>query len=649
MVKRFFGILVATVLTGCGGGGGGGSSSSVSLVPSAPPGPTGGGSSSSGSSTINEGELAENSLRVYSSQFSAASAPVPGSQREEVYDPQTQSSVARAFAQATLTAATTSRKDSAFLIASSTYGIAPAARDLIAAIGVAEDGYTFLDTGSEDVSNRSAYLSTPENSLVNILSNPLYTKRGSRLVGGLIISPDDINSHGWIVSDTGFDGNIDPLAGITGRGWLRRHKADIEHGYSQAVATGKVRLFYGLSADGASRHSSSNGCKGFEQYCLGTPYSLRVKNGQGGYTDVEGAFVSTYGFAAYVMAWERMPADTPISKVFELGDACAHDLGEQGADADTGLGRLDVGCMAGRIYQASVVVEEDASDEEEDIPTVVPPVTVMVDPTPTVTVAVEVKPTVSATISVPEDKEDLSVTVVVDPTPTVTVAVKPTVSITISVPEEKEDLPVTEEDANEEEEDVPQVVPPITADPGKVSLSPVTILIKRTSGHWPHTANVIAHKTGDPSRYWIHSHGRELFPDTPSGNSIYIQLKDDYYGRIADFESTRKAILQGTRSSYSGALVPYTVFDSEIGSLPASGWNYEAIYQTTYKNGLAHFLINPVFLDERGKRAMPYGYDIWIDPGYVKNWGWIVTGTGYDWLKHNPSVESPFLHGENSS
>ena len=364
--ERLLFFLAAAALAGCGGGGGGGGSgSSVSLVPAAPPGPAGGGSSS-GSSTINEGALAENSLRVYSSQFSAAAAQVSGVQREEVYDPQTQSSVARSFAQATLAAATTSRKGSAFLIASSAYGIAPAAQDLISAIGVGEDGYTFLDTGSKDVSNRSAYQSTAENSLVNILSNPLYTKRGSKLVGGLIISPDDIRRHGWIVSDTGFDGNVDPVAGITGRGWLRKHKADIAYGYRQAAATGKVRLFYGLSSNGESRHKASNGCKGFEQYCLGTPYSLRIKNAQGRHIDVEGAFVSTYGFAAYVMAWERMPADTHIAKVFELGDECAHDLGEAGADAETGLGRLDVGCMADRIYQASVVVEEDA-------PAVVPP------------------------------------------------------------------------------------------------------------------------------------------------------------------------------------------------------------------------------------------------------------------------------------
>ena len=74
-----------------------------------------------------------------------------------------------------------------------------------------------------------------------------------------------------------------------------------------------------------------------------------------------------------------MAADTSVAKVFELADACAHDLGEVGADADTGLGRLDVGCMASRIYAASVVLEE------KEVPTLVkptPPVTVAVKPAP---------------------------------------------------------------------------------------------------------------------------------------------------------------------------------------------------------------------------------------------------------------------------
>ena len=254
--------LVASVaLSGCGGGGGGATSSVSPSAPSSNPAPV---STPEASSSINEGLLAG----VYSSQFSVA-AQSSGFRRAEVYDPRTRSSVVNSFAKATLTTPTTSRGGNAYLIAGSTFGIAQAARDLLAGIGVAGSSYTFLDTSSNNVSNRSAYQRTSANSIVNILSNPLYTRRGSKLVGGLIISPDDIKKHGWIVSDTGFDGNIDPLAGITGRSWLVKHKADIEHGYRQAVATGKVRLFYGLSSDGQRRHSSANGCKGFERLLSG--------------------------------------------------------------------------------------------------------------------------------------------------------------------------------------------------------------------------------------------------------------------------------------------------------------------------------------------------------------------------------------------
>ena len=165
--------------------------------------------------------------------------------------------------------------------------------------------------------------------------------------------------------------------------------------------------------------------------------------------DVEGAFVSTYGFAAYLLAWERMAADTSVARVFELADACAHDLGKVGADADTGLGRLDMGCMASRIYAAGVVVEE------KETPAVVPPVTVAIKPNPTVTV------TVKPTVSLPEEKEIPEkvppVTVAIKPSPTVTVAVKPTVSL----PEEKE---------------IPEDVPPVTV---AIKPSPtVTVAVK---------------------------------------------------------------------------------------------------------------------------------------------------------------------------
>ena len=51
-------------------------------------------------------------------------------------------------------------------------------------------------------------------------------------------------------------------------------------------------------------------------------------------------------FAAYLMAWERMAANTHISAVFDMALGCVQDIGVPGPDADTGAGRLDIGCMA---------------------------------------------------------------------------------------------------------------------------------------------------------------------------------------------------------------------------------------------------------------------------------------------------------------
>ena len=567
--KRLLCFLAAAALSGCGGGGGGATSSVSPSAPAGSPAPV---ATPETSSSINEGTLAENSLRLYSSQFSSVAAQASGNDSQEVYDPQTRSSLVDAFAKATLADPIASRGSSTYLIASSTYGIAQAARDLLAGIGVANSSYTFLDTAGEGVNNRSAYQKTSANSIVNILSNPLYTRRGSELVGGLIISPDDINKHGWIVSDTGFDGNIDPLAGITGRSWLVKHKADIEHGYRQAVATGKVRLFYGLSADGESRHSSANGCKGFENYCLGTPYSLRVKNAQGRYIDVEGAFVSTYGFAAYVLAWERMAADTSVAKVFELADACAHDLGEVGADADTGLGRLDVGCMASRIYAASVVVED------EEVPTVV---------APTIPVPVVVSP----------------VTKPVAPQP-----VTETVAITPVVPQPEE---------NEVPETEPAVVIPVVEEPqpgnfwnqgasaqdinDEFSRLELTVTTSRKNNAYL----VLYQHDENPSNFIDCSEVNYSFHCRYSGLVQLVEAWDLVFGESVD-------------AMNHGGYNLLELVDDE----PAI--NYDSTYTATGENSLIGFRINPFYLGNLNGATT----STWLNPANIADHGWIVAGTG---------------------
>ena len=63
---------------------------------------------------------------------------------------------------------------------------------------------------------------------------------------------------------------------------------------------------------------------------------------------------AAYGYGIYLLAWERMPENTHISAIFAMGDRCTEDIGEAGPDTDTGLGRLDIGCIAKAVYQANL-------------------------------------------------------------------------------------------------------------------------------------------------------------------------------------------------------------------------------------------------------------------------------------------------------
>ena len=669
---HFTALLAAAALAGCGGGGGGGSGG-ASLLPSTPS--PGGGDSGFENSQVNESTLAASSLLGYSRQLSGSSAQSEGG-AGEVYDPQTQSSVARSFVQATLSAAAVSRSKGAYLIASSTYGIATAARDLLAGIGAGSGSYTFLDTGDSSTSNRSAYLGTPENSLVNILSNPLYTRRGSELVGGLIISPDDIKKHGWIVSDTGFDGDVDPVAGITGRKWLSAHSSEIASGYRQAASTGKVRLFYGLSGDGKGRHAASNGCKGFEQYCLGTPYFVRIRNGQGRYIDVEGAFVSTYGFAAYLMSWERMPEDTHISEVFELGDECAHDLGEAGADADTGLGKLDIGCMAERIYLASVVAEPEseapppvtvtvAEPESEEPPPVTvtvaepeseepPPVTVTVaepeskaPPPVTVTVAEpesKAPPPVTVTVAEPESKAPPPVTVAVNP-PAVVKIISLTirgllVTVTVNLPAMVTDFVEVVSGGVTMTVNLPAMVTlwtPVSLDriyrheartweSHFVSLG-VTVATSRRQN-----AYVIGYRYHDKtysSELEMHKQwGRQLY----EGDSLIVayEVIQEMLGRGISYNPPTDYTILSDYRYISSLYEPHRYYEID----------YQDAYDTTQENSIVHFARDPfylhgsnartVFLSGSDRNVAQVAKDIVIDPETINSHGWIVSGAAYD-------------------
>ena len=126
-------------------------------------------------------------------------------------------------------------------------------------------------------------------------------------------------------------------------------------GYDQALATGKVRLFYPLKADQTVSFPTflnnwgSYNCRYFEQYCIGVPYGF--EDGQPKRTNLSAA----YAFGVYRTAWKQMPRYTDIAEVFAIGDRCTEDIGAEGPDALTGLGRLDVGCMASEVYKANSI------------------------------------------------------------------------------------------------------------------------------------------------------------------------------------------------------------------------------------------------------------------------------------------------------
>ena len=143
---------------------------------------------------------------------------------------------------------------------------------------------------------------------------------------------------------TGEDGKQDPLV------QLPQHFAD---GTKAAAATGRMHFYYGLSSDLSGRDAASSGCKHIREHCIGAPYRFVVELRDSSIATLVGK-PSTFAFAAYLSAWERMPAGTHISAVFDLAERCVEDIGDNGVDDDTGVGRLDIGCLA---YQATQALE----------------------------------------------------------------------------------------------------------------------------------------------------------------------------------------------------------------------------------------------------------------------------------------------------
>ena len=382
-----------------------------------------------------------------------------------------------------------------------------------------------------------------------------------------------------------------------------------------------------MNADEQSRHSASNGCQGVEDSCIGTPYSLRVKNAQGRYIDVEGTFVSTYGFAAYVMAWERMEEDTHISEVFAMGDACTVDLGDEGADADTGLGRLDIGCLARRAYESqlppppvpttptTVVVTAPTVDVVKPKPVVAtvspepaieeePVAVTVVAPAPTVDVIEPEPVAVTVDSTGPEiDEEPVTATVaIVEPAPVITSVSLPVVD---EIPTDLEKITYWDRDIDTET---------LTNEFKRLGLAEVTA--NRQASSYMISHDVYTYNRPDPFEYWLYH---------------YEFLRAVHNLAAVDGFEVLPSMGLSRDSSYTYLAV---------GNIRAGDINYDDRYRQTGENSLVHFETNPFYL---GGPQMGYrnwyswnfeesGMDkeTWLDSDLVPDHGWIVSETGFD-------------------
>ena len=230
-------------------------------------------------------------------------------------------------------------------------------RDLIFRIGIPDSHYTYtalsvtvnMDDGRESllVSDlASNYYALASSDMVNYSTEAFFTSNDASVQGlkrGLHMR--QVQDGAWI---------LHAVANHQGRDWLATVSSTRRLGVLQAVATGKVHFYYGLATVSlAQRDAASNGCEQIEEHCIGAPYEFLIRRrGRDHVSKLNGtSYATPFAFAAYLAAWQRMPAHTHISAVFDLARSCVVDIGEPGPDADTGLGRLDIGCLAYRTTQ----------------------------------------------------------------------------------------------------------------------------------------------------------------------------------------------------------------------------------------------------------------------------------------------------------
>ena len=329
-------MLAACLLTAaCGGGSGG---TSASLLPPA------------------NGNVASPTITV--APIAPATVSYVNQQNGFEYRMGKTSPLEQAFADAGIAAAKVDRSAQAFVMDAPLLPTLPHGHlimTLLAANGLREgENYSYLDVGTirggpNFTLVRERYLTTSANSITNMSFEPVFTSN-PRYRG---ILPGSINDHSWVVAGTGNSYKPGPLHIPSDAITLAFNLAELE-GTDAAAATGKFRYVYGLNAEQTGRHPRSNGCLRYEMYCIGAPFEFTIEYG-GTVTVIAGtSYATPYVFAAMLAAWERLDTSATPAAVFAMADACTVDLGQKGPDADTGLGRLDIGCMAAATHRAGV-------------------------------------------------------------------------------------------------------------------------------------------------------------------------------------------------------------------------------------------------------------------------------------------------------
>ena len=204
-----------------------------------------------------------------------------------------------------------------------------AIRKLLSSIGLASTvNYTYVETGYTGTYDRPVSLTDVDRDYY-LLSSSDFLNASWGPTGGTIPIINDYSAvvnGAWMVNAAANTGAADSISG----------------GTQDIAETGKVHFIWGTDATYAARHWLSSGCERREDVCLGAPFTFYIEG-----REISGtSFASPFAFAAYLLAWERMPERTHISAVFDMALGCVEDVGEPGPDADTGLGRLDIGCMA---------------------------------------------------------------------------------------------------------------------------------------------------------------------------------------------------------------------------------------------------------------------------------------------------------------